>query len=152
MKCTTIIRGRHVRLDAIGASARTMTAFSGFYESHEPPPLALSDVCSIMPGHRHSHQKGQQSWYILRCWFVCCHPGGRRGDTERVVAWWRRPVASGVALVMLHWAMRSVSLWYVRVAIKMAHVGIHLFATAALFDCHIHSLRPCYGPLKLIGS
>jgi hypothetical protein len=35
-----------------------------------------------------------------RC--VDCRPGGRRGDTERVVARWRRSVASGEALVMLH--------------------------------------------------
>ena len=34
----------------------------------------------------------------------CC-PGGRRGNTEPVVTRWRRPVASGVAMVMLHWAM-----------------------------------------------
>ena len=25
-------------IDAIGASARPMAVFSGFYESHEPPP------------------------------------------------------------------------------------------------------------------
>ena len=56
---------------------------------------------------------------IHRC-FVCCRPGGRQGDTERVVARWRRPVASGKALVMLHWAMRSVSHRRTAMAIKMA--------------------------------
>jgi len=42
------------------------------------------------------------------CWVDCC-PGGRRGDTEQVVTRWQRPVASGEALFMLHWAMCSVS-------------------------------------------
>ncbi len=28
-------------IDAIGASARPMAAFSGFFESHEPPPRAM---------------------------------------------------------------------------------------------------------------
>jgi len=42
---------------------------------------------------------------------------------ERVVAQWRRPVASGEALVMLHWEMCSV--WHRRtaMAIEMARNG-----------------------------
>ena len=39
---------------------------------------------------------------------------------EQVVAQWRRPVASGVALGMLHWAMRFVLHWRTAMAIKMA--------------------------------
>jgi len=54
--------------------------------------------------------------------YLCidCCPGGRRGDTERVVARWRRPVASGEVLVMLHQAMHSVLYWRTAMAIKMA--------------------------------
>ena len=52
--------------------------------------------------------------------FVCCCPGSRWGDTEQVVAQWRHPVASGVALDMLHWAMPSVLLRRTAVAIEMA--------------------------------
>jgi hypothetical protein len=37
--------------------------------------------------------------------FVSCHPGGRRGNTERVVTRWQRPVASRVAPDMLHRAI-----------------------------------------------
>ena len=40
-------------IDAIGASARLMAAFSGFYESHEPPPLG--DARGIVPPHRDGH-------------------------------------------------------------------------------------------------
>ncbi len=98
-----------------------MVAFSGFCESHEPPPLG--DVRGIVPPHCHGHQNGQQSGYMLYRCFVCCRPGGRWGNTEQVVAQWRRPVASDEVLVMLHRAMRSV--WHRRtaMAIEMAHDG-----------------------------
>jgi len=71
-------------IDAIGASAGPMAAFSGFYESHEPP--SLGDVLGILPPHRDGRRNGQQSGYILHCRFVDCCPGGHWGDTERVVA------------------------------------------------------------------
>jgi hypothetical protein len=37
-----------------------------------------------------------------------CHPDGHWGDTEQVVAQWWRPVASVIALDMLHLAVRFV--------------------------------------------
>ncbi len=54
--------------------------------------------------------------FVDCCLFAGC-PGGRWGDTERVVARCRRPVASGVALDMPHWAMPSVLLRRYAVAI-----------------------------------
>jgi len=83
-------KGRYVRLMPIRASACPVAAFSGFYGSHEPPPSG--NARGIVPAHCNGHQNGQQSGHI------CCRPGGRWGDTEPVVAWWRRPVASGHAL------------------------------------------------------
>ena len=77
-----------------------MVVFSGFYESHEPPPSG--DARGIVPAHRGGHQNGQQSGYILHNCCVDHRPGGLRGNTEQVVARWWRPVASGEALVMLH--------------------------------------------------
>jgi hypothetical protein len=44
--------------------------------------------------------------------------GATWSDMEQV---WRRPVASSVALVMLHLAMRSISLQCIWVATKIAH-------------------------------
>ena len=93
-----------------------MVVFSGFNESHEPP--TLGDARSIVPPHRHGHRNGQQSGYMLHRRFVCCCPGGLRGNTDRVVAQWRRPVASGEALVMLHWLMHSI--WHRRTAMIIA--------------------------------
>jgi len=51
---------------------------------------------------------------------IVCHPGGRRGNTEPVVAQWRRPVASSEALVVLHRAMPHVLLQCLRTAIEIA--------------------------------
>jgi hypothetical protein len=55
------------------------------------------------------------------CRFVCCCPGGCWGNTEQVVAQWQHQVASGVALDMLHWAMRFISHRRTAMAIKMAN-------------------------------
>ena len=98
-----------------------MAAFSGFYESHKPPPSG--DARGIVPAHRDGHRNSQQSGFILHRRTVCCRPGGRRGNTERVVARWRRPVASGVALDMLHWAMPHVLFQRLTMAIEMARNG-----------------------------
>ncbi len=57
--------------------------------------------------------------FVDCCLFACC-PGGCWGDTYRVVTQWQCPVASGVALDMLHWVMPSVLLRRTAVAIKTA--------------------------------
>ena len=98
-----------------------MALFSGFYESPGPPPSGK--MRGIVPLHRDDHQNGHQSGYIIHRCFVCCHPGGRRGDTEQEVARWRCPMASGVSLDMLHRAMPHVSLQRLTMAIKMARNG-----------------------------
>ena len=55
--------------------------------------------------------------FAHRC--VDCRPGGRRGDTERVVARWQSLVAFMKALNHLHQAMHSVSLRRTAMAIEM---------------------------------
>jgi len=94
-------------IEAIGASARPMAAFSGFYESHEPPPSG--DARGIVPAHCDGHRNSQQIGFILHRRTICCRPGSRRGNTERVVARWRRLVASIKAVDLLHWLMSAVS-------------------------------------------
>ena len=113
----------------VGVSARPMAAFSGFYESHEPP--LSGDARGIGPLHHDGHRNGQQSGYMLHFCCVDCRPCGRRGNTERVVARWRHPVASGEAPVMLHRAMRSVSHQRTAMAIGMARDG-------GTFVCRCH--------------
>ena len=93
-----------------------MAAFSGFYKSHKPPPSG--DAHGIVPAHRDGHQNDHQSGYMVHNCCVDCRPGGRRGDTERVVAQWRRSVAYGKALVMLHRVMNAVLHRLTAMAIK----------------------------------
>jgi hypothetical protein len=81
------------------------------------------EMRAIVPPHRDDHGNGQQRGYILHRCCVDCHHGGRQGDTERIVARWRRSVASDEALVMLHWVMRSILHRRTAMAIEMAHSG-----------------------------
>jgi hypothetical protein len=60
--------------------------------------------------------------FVDCCLFACC-PGGHWGDTEQVVARCRRPVASGVALDILHWAIYFVLHRRTAMAIKTANNG-----------------------------
>ena len=60
--------------------------------------------------------------FVDCCLYACC-PGGRWGDTERVVAQCRHPVASVVALDTLHQAMPTVSLRRIHKAFKMGCNG-----------------------------
>ena len=89
---------------------------------------------------------------LIHCCVVDCCPGGRRSDTEQVVAQWRRPVAPGVALDMLHQAMLHVLLQCLRMAIKWPATEVHSFVAVAFFAWRNRILGACYGPLKLIAS
>jgi len=83
----------------------------------------VGTFCLIRTGAPSQPSKRPAKWTHLHCCIVCCCLGGRQGDTERVVAQWRRPVASGVALGMQHWSMPHESLQRLRMAIKMACGG-----------------------------
>jgi hypothetical protein len=64
--------------------------------------------------------------FVDCCLFACC-PGGRWGNTEQVVAEWRLPGASSVALDLLHWAMPRSLLQCICMAIKWPATEAHLF-------------------------
>ncbi len=66
--------------------------------------------------------------FVDCCLYACC-PGGSWGNTEQVVARCWRPVASRVALDMLHWAMPSVLLRRIRKNFKMGR-------DVDAFQCH----------------
>ena len=46
--------------------------------------------------------------------------GGRQGNTAQALAQWRHPVASSVALDVLHWVMCPALYRRIRMAIKIA--------------------------------
>jgi hypothetical protein len=50
-------------------------------------------------------------------------PCSRWGNKERVVARWRCPVASGIAMNPLHQEMRTLSFCLIRMTIEMARDG-----------------------------
>ncbi len=60
--------------------------------------------------------------FVDCCLFFCC-PGGRWGNTELVVAQYRHPGASSVALDLLNRGMPRALLQRVRMAIEMACNG-----------------------------
>jgi hypothetical protein len=76
--------------------------------------------------------------FVDCCLYACC-PGGRWGNTEQVVAQCWRPVASGVALDMPHWAMLSVLPGRTAVAIETANNGGHSFVIINFVISHNHS-------------
>ena len=120
-------------IDAIGVSACPMVAFSGFCENHKPPPSG--NVRGIVLPHRHGHQNGQQSGYMLHRRFVCCRPGGRRGNTEQVVAQWQRPVTSGKPWSCCIGRCALYGTGAPPWPSKWPATEVHLFAAAAYFDC-----------------
>jgi hypothetical protein len=91
-----------------------MAAFSGFYESHKPPPSGNTRSIELP------------------------RPGGHRGDdTERVITQWWCLVASGEALVMLR-CIRQYALYCIGTPpwpSKLPATDVHSFALAAYFDC-----------------
>ena len=93
----------------------------------------MGDAQSIVPAHHHGHRKGQTSGHIFYRRFAFCRPGGRQGDTERVVARWQRLVAFMKALDLLHQAMPSVLHHHTAMAIEMASDGGTFVIVAASF-------------------
>ena len=78
--------------------------------------------CSV-PAHCNGHQNGHQGGRHVAHRCVDCFPGGRRGNTEQVVAQWQSLVAFMKALDLLHWTMRSVFHWRTSMAIEMTRDG-----------------------------
>jgi hypothetical protein len=71
--------------------------------------------------------------------------GIRWSNTGPVLAQWWRPVASKVALDMLHWAMRLALHRHIAIAIEMARKGGAFFSVVNFLSCITVAKRPCYG-------
>ncbi len=127
------------RICVTGCIYRPQYSPNGGVQWHLPKPW----ISSI--GQCVQYRTGEPPWpskmaskvgpFFCR-YFVCCCPGSRWGNTEQVVAQWHRPVASQVALDMLHWAMPSVLLLHTAVAIKMANDGGAFVFSAPFFACY----------------
>ena len=119
-------------------------------ESHKPPPSG--DVHGIVPPHCNGRRIRQQRGCILHRHFVdCCH-GGCRGDTEWAVARWQPPVASDVALDILHREMPRALLQRLQWPSKWPATEAHSLVSADILLDTTCSEGQCSGPLKLTLS
>ena len=75
--------------------------------------------------------------------------GIRRGNTGQILARWRRPVASRVALDLQYWAMRSAPYHLIHMAIEMACKVCARFSVIDFMACINVVKQPCYGRLKV---
>jgi hypothetical protein len=122
----------------------TMTYIKNNQHSHVPfmlldiilaqwqHPVASSEALDLLHQAMHAVRYRRIAMVIetaskvgvfVDCCLFACFPGGRRGNTELVVARWWHSMASEVALDMPHWAMLSVLPWRTAIAIKMANDG-----------------------------
>jgi hypothetical protein len=94
------------RLDRLQLSAAVLTQWRRLVASNKALDLLYWAMHTVLYQRTAAAIKMASllGTYFSRC-FVCCCPGDRWGNTEQVVARWQCPVASGVALDMLHWAM-----------------------------------------------
>jgi hypothetical protein len=81
--------------------------------------------------------------FVDCCLFACC-PGSRWGNTEQVVAQCQRPVNSGAALDMLHWAMCFISHRRTAMAIKTASNGRTYCAISLLLNLEAARQGCCF--------
>ncbi len=75
--------------------------------------------------------------------------GVHRGNTGWIHAWWRRKVASRVALDLPYWAMSSAPYHLIRMAIEMASKVDAFFSVINFISCMNVAKRPWYGQLKI---
>ena len=78
--------------------------------------------------------------------------GVRRGDTGRILAQWRRPVAPLEAMDVLHRAMHAVSHRRIRMAIETAHEVGEFFSIVNFLLYITVAKRPSYGRLNIKPS
>jgi hypothetical protein len=70
------------------------------------------------------------------------------GNTGQILAGWRRPVASKVALDLPHWAMCSALYRLIRMDIEMAREGGAFCSVVGFMSFITVAKRPWYGQLK----
>ncbi len=85
---------------------------------------------------------------FFHCCFVCSCPGGHWGNMKRVVAQWRRPVASMVALDITHWIMPFILLRCTAMVIKISTSGGAFVCHCLLVCIIIHSYKTILWSIK----
>ncbi len=110
------------RLDQLQLLAAILTQWQRLVASNKALNLFYWEMCTVLYQRTAAAIKMASLLSTLSCrCFVCCCPGGCWGNKEQVVAQWRCPVASRVALDMLHWAVHFLSHRQTAMAIKLAN-------------------------------
>ncbi len=110
------------RLDQLQLLAALLARWQRLVASNKALNLLYQAMCAVLYQCTATAIKMASLLGTFFCrHFVCCCPGGRWGNTEQVVARWRHPVASRVALDMLHWAMRFLLHRQTAMAIELAN-------------------------------
>ena len=116
---------KNVRWPTIGRNTCPMTATSGFPYSPRSPPLV--DALGYVPAHRQGQRNSRQVWYFFVFFLWHSNPLSVRGNTARILARWRRPVASREALDPLYRSMSTVSCRRISSSVEMAPTEVHSF-------------------------
>ncbi len=116
---------KNVRWPTIGSHTRPEALTSGFRDSPGPPPSV--DALGYVPAHQQGQRNGQQVWYFFVFFSWHSNPPSVRGNTARIFARWRRPVASREALDPLYRSMSAVSCRRISLSVETARTEVHSF-------------------------
>ncbi len=116
------LKNNQGRLDRLQLPAAILARWRRLVASNKALNLLYQAMCAVLYRRTAAAIKMASllGTFFHRC-FVCCCPGGCWGNTEQVVAQWRHPVASRVALDMLHWAMSFLLHRQTAMAIELAN-------------------------------
>ena len=110
------------RLDRLQLSAAILAQWRHLVASSKALNLLYREMCAVL--YRCTAAAIEMASLLgtfFHRHFVCCCPGGCWGNMEQVVARWQHPVASRVALDMLHWVMRFLLHRRTAMAIELAN-------------------------------
>jgi hypothetical protein len=117
--------GKNVRWPTIGRHTCPEVSTSSFCDSPGPPPLV--DALGYVPAHRQGEQNGRQVWYFFVVFLWHSTPLSVPGNTVRILARWRRPVASCEALNTLYRSISAVSCRRIISSVKTGRTEVHSF-------------------------
>ncbi len=109
----------------IGRRTSPEASISGFCDSPGPPPLV--DALGYVQAHRQGERNGRQVWYFFVVFFWHSTPPSVQGNLSRILARWRRPVASREALNPLYRTVSAVSCRRMNSSLETGRIGVHLF-------------------------
>jgi hypothetical protein len=128
------------------ASEGKVSTFTIFFR--KPFPTLICYLNSLTALNT-SFEKWFPQRHKLICYAKIDDHGVHQGNTGWILALWRLPVTSRVALDLPYWAMCSAPYRLICMAIEMAHEAGPFFSIIDFMSCMTVAKRPCYGLLKI---